>query len=100
MTITDHVLVALDRFVSAIYWADDDVTVATALAEAIDDWVATAAAEHNDSEPFTNRRHDDPLADSLSDLVVAVERLAVDSRPGLIVVNAIGEAVEDWCGVK
>ncbi|WP_420451975.1 hypothetical protein [Ilumatobacter sp.] len=96
MTNTDHGLVALDRFVSAIYWADDDITLEAALTEAIDDWIAQAAAEYNDSEPFVTGQGNDPLARSLIDLVAAVERLAAGARPGLSVASAVGEALDDW----
>lgn len=89
-------LAAVDRFVSSIYWAEDDIGFADALPAAIDEWTATAAAEHNNSEPFSKGAHIDALAASLHELLAAVELLGPDSRPGLTVMRALSEALADW----
>ena len=95
-TIADCDLVAIDRFVSSIYWADDDIAFADALPAAIDEWTATVAAEHNESRPFSTGTHDDALAASLHELLAAVEQLSVEARPGPTVMRALSEALADW----
>lgn len=95
-SVADPELIALDRFVSAIYWADTDMTFNDALIEAIDDWTATASAEHNESQPFSSGSHTDPLAASLHELLAATEHLTRTSRPGLTVMRALSEALADW----
>jgi hypothetical protein len=98
-TMTDTVdahLAAIDRFVSTIYWSDDDVTFSDAFVDAIDEWSATASAEHHDSLPFTNTEHHDPLAASLLELIGAVDGLRAGARPDLTVARALSEAVVDW----
>lgn len=97
MTINvDPGLVALDRFVSSVYWADDDVTLEDALIEAIDDWIASASAEHNNSEPFGFDGDAVGLGGALTDLIGAVECLAAEARRGLTVATGIAEALADW----
>lgn len=97
-TTADTELVALDRFVSTIYWADDDLTVGDALPDAIADWTACAAAEHNESRPFADVPDSgDQLADALRELLAAVESLnSTQRRPGLTVTRAMSEALADW----
>ena len=97
-TIADTELVALDRFASSIYWADDDLTLADALGDAIADWTASAAAEHNESQPFCDvTTSADPLADALHELLAAVKVLDTGGqRTGLTVTRALCEALADW----
>lgn len=95
-TIADCGLIAIDRFVSSIYWSDDDIALADALPEAIDEWNSTAAAEHNESQPFSTGTHDDALAASVHELLAAVEQLSVGVRPGLTVMQALSEALAGW----
>lgn len=95
-TIADPDLVALDRFVSSIYWSDDDIAFADALPEAIDDWTSTAATEHNESQPFSTVTHDDELAGSMHELLAAVAQLSMRARPGLTAMRALSEALADW----
>ncbi len=92
----DTHLAAIDRFVSTIYWSDDDVTFSNAFVSAIDEWSATASAEHHNSEPFTNTEHADPLAASLLELIGAVDNLRCGARPDLTLARALSEAVVDW----
>lgn len=94
--LADRELAAVDRFVSSIYWADDDVSFNDAFIDAIDEWTATAAAEHNNSEPFSHREHSDPLGASLTELAAAVDALGTGRRPGLTVMRALTEALTDW----
>ena len=94
--IADTNLAAIDRFVSTIYWSDDDVTFSDAFVSAIDEWSATAAAEHHDSLPFTDTEHYDPLAASLLELIGAIDNLRSGPRPDLTVARALSEAVVDW----
>lgn len=96
ITVADPELIAIDRFVSSIYWSDDDIAFADALPAAIDEWTATIAAEHNESQPFSTVTHDDALAASLHELLAAVEQLSVGARPGLTVIRALSEALADW----
>ena len=95
-TIADDELVAIDQFVSSIYWSDDDIAFADALSTAIDEWTAVAAAENNESKPFSTGTSNDALAASLYELLAAVERLSVRARPGLTVARALSEALADW----
>lgn len=94
--IADPELAALDRFVSSIYWADDDITFNQALPAAIDEWAATASAEHNNSLPFWTGTHPDELAASLHELLAAVDQLTQSARPDLTVTRALSEALADW----
>lgn len=94
--IADPDLAAIDRFVSTIYWSDDNVKFSDAFVDAIDEWSATASAEHHDSLPFTTTEHHDPLAASLLELIGAVEDLRAGPRPDLTVARALSEAVVDW----
>jgi len=94
--IADPHLAAIDRFVSTIYWSDDNTTFSAAFVDAIDEWTATASAEHHNSEPFAQAMHRDPLAASLLELIAAVEHLRDEARPGLTVARALSEAVVDW----
>jgi hypothetical protein len=94
--IADAHLAAIDRFVSTIYWSDDNTTFSDAFVDAIDEWTATASAEHHNSEPFTQTEHQDPLAASLLELIAAVEHLNDEARPDLTVARALSEAVVDW----
>lgn len=95
-TTIDPELIAIDQFISTIFWADDDITFAEALPAAIDEWTATAAAEHNQSQPFSIDEHDDPLAASLHELLAAVQQLRTGPRTDLTVIRAISEAFADW----
>lgn len=94
--IADANLAAIDRFISTIYWSDNDVTFSDAFVDAIDEWSATASAEHHASLPFTNTEHHDPLAASLLELIGAVDNLRSGPRPDLTVSRALSEAVVDW----
>ena len=95
-TIADPDLVALDRFLSSIYWSADDIAFADALPEAIDEWTAIASTEHNESRQFSTGVHDDELAGSVHELLAAVAQLSTGARPGLTVIRALSEAVADW----
>jgi hypothetical protein len=95
-TAADPDLVALDRFASSIYWSDDDIAFADALPEAIDEWTASAATEHNESQPFSTATHDDELAASVHELLAAVAQLSMGARPGLTAMRALSEALADW----
>lgn len=92
----DTELAAMDRFVSSIYWADVGITLVEALPAAIDDWTATASAEHNESRPFWTGTNSDELAASLNELLAAVEHLKTAGRPGLTTSRALCEALADW----
>ncbi len=92
----DPELAAIDRFVSSIYWADPDITLIEALPAAIDDWTATASAEHNESRPFWTGTNPDELAASLHELLAAVEHLKTSARPDLTTSRALCEALADW----
>lgn len=92
----DPELAAMDRFVSSIYWADTDITLVEALPVALDDWIATASAEHNESRPFWTGTSTDELAASLHELLAAVEHLKTTGRPGLTTSRALCEALADW----
>lgn len=95
-TITDPDLVAVDRFVSSIYWSDDDIAFADALSEAVDEWTAAVAAQHNESQPFSTVTHDDELGASMHEFLAAVTQLNVAALPGLTVMCALSKAVADW----
>lgn len=94
--IADPEYAALDRFMSTIYWADDDITLNDALIDALDTWTATVSAEHNNSEPFSSGEHSDPLAASLQELLAAAAALSASTRPGLTVMRSLAEALADW----
>lgn len=95
-TNVDPGLVALDRFVSSVYWADDDVTLEDALIEAIDDWIASASAEHNNSEPFGIDSDAAGLDGALTSVIGAVGCLRTSARRELTVATALAEALADW----
>ena len=95
-TIADPEMIAIDRFVSSIYWSDDDIAFADALPAAIDEWTATAATEHNETQPFSTVTHDDELAASVYELLAAVAQLSMGGRPGLTAMRALSEALADW----
>jgi len=104
VTRTDHAVndtidtdyVAIDRFMSTVFWHDADIAFSTALIDAIDEWAATVSAEHHNSQPFSTSSHSDPLAASLHELLAAVAHLSNGARPGLTVMHALSEAASDW----
>ena len=92
----DSDYVAIDRFMSSIYWADDEIGFGSAFTEALDEWTASAAAEHNSSHAFSSGEQDDSLEGSLQELLAAVRHLRRSVRPGLTVMRAISEAATEW----
>jgi len=95
-TIADPNLAAIDRFVSTIYWSDDDVSFNEAFVDAVDEWTAIVAAEYHESVAFSDVEHPDPMAGALLELIAAVDYLTVAKLRGLTVSRALSEAVVDW----
>ncbi|MFN3254342.1 MAG: hypothetical protein ACE37B_01475 [Ilumatobacter sp.] len=96
-TIDDGLLRSLDLFVGTVYWLEQPITIEAALAEAIEDWVALASAEHNDSEAWGDSAMTDSVGVPLLQLVEAVERLCATDGRTLTVATALMDALEDWC---
>lgn len=94
-------LVGMDRFVSAIYWSDDDLAFSAALVDAIDEWCSTASAEFNNSEHFGDGSDlSDDLETALRELLAATHHLRQSQRPGLTVMRALMESLTDWYSIE
>lgn len=105
----DGLLGALDQLTNAVYWYQvrHPLNAATALTEAIDDWISEHAAEHHHSQPFTTTTgtdvggdgdgDGDVLAVVLTHFLAAVTDLAASgARPGLTTTAALTEAIAEW----
>lgn len=93
---TDPLHDALDAFIGTVFWSDDQIALEDALAEAIDDWVALAAAEHNGSRPFVEVAGGDALRSGLLQMAAAVGMLSDQLQPGMTMALALSNAVADW----
>ncbi len=87
---------ALDAFLGTVFWSDDQVILEDALAEAIDDWVAMASAEFNESHPFVDGASDDVLRSGLLQMAAAVGMLSDQLLPGVTMALALSDATTDW----
>lgn len=93
----DGLLRSLDLFVGTVFWLEQPITIEAALAEAIEDWVALASAEHNDSKAWGDLVVSDTIGMSILQLVEAVEHLGSMDGRTLTVATALMDALEDWC---
>jgi hypothetical protein len=97
----DELLSAFEQLTNTLYWYRPNrfMTASEAIVEAVDDWIAEHAAEHNRSRPFTEQSDGthDLLAAALTTLAAAVHQLIdTGARPELTAAVALSEAIGDW----
>lgn len=92
----DRLLRSIDTFVETIYWSEEPITFEEALAQAIEDWVAVAAADHNESQPFLETSSEDGVGSALVHLAAAVDTLAGRVESEITMATALCHATTDW----
>lgn len=94
--VDDGFLRSLDAFLGTVYWSEEPITLEVALVQAIDDWVAMASAEHNESKPFAEAAPADSLESCLRYFLAAIEVLASSVLPSMTISVALSVATADW----
>ena len=91
----DELLRSFDALVGTVYWSEEPVTLDAALTEAIEDWVATTAAERHESTLFCSEMRNNDLAAALVHMAAAVDAIA-NGNLVVTMASALSDAVNDW----
>jgi len=92
---TDPLLVAFDRFVTAVDWSDPRITFVEAFTEAVTDWMAQRAAATDTEVPWRNESDDTQLFNVVQDLNEFVRATNYTDLPTPSE-QALAEALLDW----
>lgn len=84
---------ALDDVLTACW--TEDVPVLDAIAESIEEWIALASAEFNQSEPFSDEADISRLAAAIATLEGAAHTTFVGGVPNPIS-GVLAQALADW----
>ena len=98
----DALLCALDQLTNAIYWCRQrgiDITAATAILEAVGDWLDDHEPARNDIAPSVGAdpaELADPIAEAFGRLSHLCHHHWQDHRGPLTLTEALTEALTDW----